>query len=185
VLDIVINIAGNDLLGNGRVFHFIYGSGFVFKFLIDLKEVGHFVEDVLRQLFDVVIHIVVRVIKRYSNDLIVSVAVIEHTDDTDGVALDEGEGDQGLRTKDENIEWVIIVGIGTGDEAVVRRVMSRSIENAVHSDQAGLLIELILDLTSLTDLNDCIEAVGTDPFGTDIVPDIDHDDTSAVVSIKS
>ena len=50
--------------------------------------------------------------------------------------------------------------------------MSRGIEDAVHLDEAGLLVKLILYLASLTDLNDCIEAIRAYPLGTDIMPDV-------------
>jgi dihydroxyacetone kinase DhaKLM complex PTS-EIIA-like component DhaM len=51
-----------------------------------------------------------------------------------------------------------------GDEAVVVGVDHRGVEHAVHKEQAGNLVQLILDLGSAGDLNHCMQGMQQVPL---------------------
>ena len=118
-----VDAAFNDLYCIVLALDFIYDGLFALEGLVDSEEVRHFVKNVLRKFGNVLVGIVCRVVERYCDYLIVKCAVVEHRNYADRVAFYECERFDRLGAEDENVEWVAVVGIGTGDKAVVCRVV--------------------------------------------------------------
>ena len=127
----------------------LYGlaTGFlVFKRLVDAEEVPHFVKNVLRQLVDALVLVVGRVAERDRDDFFVVSAVVDHRNDADGVAAHQRHRLNRLRAEDENVQRVVVVAVGARNEAVIRRIVRRGVENAVKPQQSALLVQFVFFL---------------------------------------
>ncbi len=99
-------------------------------------------------------------------------AVIYHGNYANGVTTHQGEGFNLLGAKDKHIQGVLIVTVGTGDKAVICRVVGRGIQDAVQHDKAGFLIQLVLFLAALFNFHNSNKIVRGNPFGVNIMPNI-------------
>ena len=68
--------------------HFIYSSGFIFQIFIYTKEMAHFIKNVLRQLINISLLIIIRIIKRYCYDLFIMTTIIDHRNYADRISPD-------------------------------------------------------------------------------------------------
>lgn len=59
----------------------------ILKLLINSEEVRHFIENMLRELADIGIRIISRIVERDSDDLVIGRTVVDHGDYSDGVAF--------------------------------------------------------------------------------------------------
>ena len=90
-LHISVNAALDDLQCNLTACNFLNASYLVLQLLVNLEEVGHFVEDMLRQLLNVLESVVGWVVEWDSDDLLIVLAAVYHADYTDWVAANQGQ----------------------------------------------------------------------------------------------
>ena len=109
-----------------------------------------------------------------AENLVVLVSGVDHPHDSDGPALGEGSGDDGLAADDENIERVAVEGDGPGDESVVPGVCGGGGEDPVDCDESRLLVDLVFHLASFGDLDECNELLGGDPRIGHGINDVGH-----------
>ena len=72
----------------------------------------------------------------------------------------------------------VVVGVGSGDESVICRIVGRGVEYPVHFYEACFLVKLILDLATFANLDNCIEIVRAYSFRAYVMPDIFHKSNS-------
>ena len=156
-------VAVGDLL-DGRLL--------VLERFIDFKEVHHLIEDVLGQFLDVVIVVVGGISVRDRDDLFVERTAVDHLDDPDGIAVDEGHGIDDLAREHEHVQGVAVLGKRARDKPVVGGIDGGSEENAVELQKPRLLVQFILCLTALGDLNERFKGFFGDAFFGNVVPDV-------------
>src|SRR5690625_323696 len=100
-----------------------------------------------------------RVVDGDSEDLLIEPLLITHLEDTEGTDRHQtaGEGRDGHH--DQHIEGVIIVGQGPRDETIVARVIDRTIEEAVETEETSLLVQLVLVPAPARDLDHRIQLI--------------------------
>ena len=126
----------------------------------------------LGQLGDVMIGIVGRILKRDGDDLFVHAALILHRQNADGIALHKAQRTDGLGAKHKNVQRVAVLRPGTGDEAVVRRIVGGGIKDTVKAQRTGFLVHFVLILGALLDLDDREEILRSDAGGSNIMPKV-------------
>ena len=90
----------------------------------------------------------------------------------DRIASYQCERHELFRAEHENVKRVVVVREGSWDKSVVSGIMGGSIEDTVHYYETRLLVQLVFDLTSLADLDNSDEIIGTYSFWTDLMPNI-------------
>ena len=143
--------------------------------LVDGEEVLDLLSDVLGELGDVGDSLVDGVLGEDAEDLVVLVAGVDHPHDSDGPALGEGSGDDGLAADDEHVEGVAVEGDGPGDESVVPGVCGGGGEDPVDRDESGLLVDLVFHLAAFGDLDESDELLGGDPRVGHGIHDVRHE----------
>ncbi|MPN33203.1 hypothetical protein SDC9_180687 [bioreactor metagenome] len=93
----------DNLPGPFCILYFVYHSFFIFQILIDGKEVAHLREDMSRQLVDILIGAIGRIIEGNGNDLFVQLAGIQHIHYSDRVAANHAQGMDGFAAKNQYI----------------------------------------------------------------------------------
>jgi hypothetical protein len=81
-----------------------------------------FRQPVRRQLRDVGKALVLGVIGVHRDDLVVTLALVEHAHDTNGARSQEAHGDDGLLHEHQHINGIAVLAQRLGHEAVVVRV---------------------------------------------------------------
>src|SRR6266566_1679234 len=99
-----------------------------FQILVDMEEVLHFLQIMLRKVGDVEVLVVVRVVARHRENLVVRFSTIEHLEHTEGTAVDLTSGKGGLVDVHENIQWIPIFVQRTRNESVITRIVDGGIE---------------------------------------------------------
>lgn len=143
----------NDLDGRFPSLHLARNGLLILQGFIDRKEMLHLVENVGRQILDILILIIGRIGKGDRDDLFIPPSVVQHIDVPDRVAPHQGQRLQGFGAKHQNVQGIVIVTVGAGNKAVVCGIVGRGIQHPIQHDQTGLLIQFILFLASLRDLN--------------------------------
>src|SRR5580698_10400004 len=108
--------------------------------------------------FDVVAEL--GIVRRDGDDFVVAGAGIDHRHEADGASLDERERLDGLLAKNEDIERIVVFGVGLRDEAVVRGIENRGVDDAIDFEQTGGFVELVFYVGAERDLDDGGEVAG-------------------------
>ena len=108
------------------------------------------------------------------DDFMVRLAAIDHRHEADGAGVNDGERDDGFLAEHEDIERVIVFGERLRNEAVVRGIVDRRVENAVEFDEAARFVEFILHARSERDLDDAVEFLRELVAGSYVVPGMNH-----------
>jgi len=66
------------------------------------------------------------------DDFVVAGAGVDHGHDADGAGFDKCEGLNGLLAENEDVEGIVVFGIGLRDEAVVRGIKNGGVNDAIH-----------------------------------------------------
>ena len=90
----------------------------------------------------------------HRDDLVVDALLVAHPHHADGARLDDRQRVDRLLAEHQRIERVAVVAERARDEAVVGRIVHGAVEHAIESQEAGLLVQLVLVLASLRDLDD-------------------------------
>lgn len=117
------------------------------------------------------------VVDEYGDDFVVWLAFVEHGHDADGSGFADAEGGDRLGAEYEDIEGVVVFGVGLGDEAVGGGVVDGAGEYAVEAEHACCFIELVFVGRTFRDLDDRAEVLGEVEVldtGSYIVPWVDH-----------
>ena len=117
----------------------IDGGILVFKALIYREEMPHFLKNVRRELVNIGILIIIRVVIRDGDDLFIVTTVVDHRDHTDRERAAQGQRLQRLGAKQQHIQRVVIIAVGARNKAVVGGIVGRGIQNTVEDDKPGFL----------------------------------------------
>ncbi len=145
-----------------------------FEVLVDMEEVLHFPQIMLRNVGDVEVLVVIRVVSWDCQDLVVGFPTIEHPQHPQWPAVDLASGKRRLVQVDEHIEWIAILVQGARNETIVTRIVDRGIEHPIETDHPARLVELVLVATAARNLDDRGDVVGGMYSSGQLVPEIDH-----------
>ena len=171
-LDVVVEGLLNDAERVLARAHLVDGGFLVLKILVYREEVAHLLEDMLRELVDVVVHIVVRVVEGNRNYLLVVSAVVYHRDDTYRIGAYKGHRLDRLGADEKHVKRVSVITVGAGDKAVICRIVGGRVKNSVENEEARLLVELVLFLAALGYFYDADKVGGGYSFRRYVVPDV-------------
>ena len=87
----------------------VYGCCFVFKFLINCEKMCHFIKYVLWKLLDILVHIVIRIVEGYSDDLLIVMTVVQHSDNSDRIASYQRKRHELFRAEHENVQRIVVI----------------------------------------------------------------------------
>ena len=113
-----------------------------------------------RQFAGVAETVVLRIIDGHGKYFVVLLAAVDHRHQADGSRLHQRQRRHGFLTKDQHVERIIVLGQRLWDKAVIRGVVDRRVKNAIQPQQAGFLVQLVLDAGTHRDFNDGSELAG-------------------------
>jgi len=127
-----------------------------FQILIYGEEVGHFGQEVLWDIGDLLVISVERVRSGDGENLVVRLLTIQHPEDPNGAGLDDAARKTGRSNHNQDIEGVAVFREGLGYEAIVAGVMDGRVKNPVELNGARLCVILIFVSGTLRHLDDDI-----------------------------
>src|SRR5882672_2305462 len=77
--------------------------------LVDMEEMLHFLQIVLRKISDIEVFVIVRVVTRHREDLVVRLAPVAHSEHAKWTAINLAAGKRRLVDTDENVQRVAIL----------------------------------------------------------------------------
>jgi hypothetical protein len=110
----------------------------------------------------------------YRNNLVVGCAGVDHGHDADGAGFDERQRLNGLLAEDQDVERIVVFGVGLRNESVVGRIEDGGVDDAVHFEQAGGLIQFVLDVGAEGNFDDRLEVARDILAGRNVMPSVDH-----------
>ncbi len=125
--------------------------------LVDVEEVLDLVEQPLRQVGEVVHHVVGRVVRGHAEDLGVGALLVLHPEHADRAHLDPAAREGRVLEEHEHVERVAVEGEGVGHEAVVRGIDRGGEEPPVEPDHVLVVVVLVLVAAPPRDLDDDVE----------------------------
>ena len=135
----------------------VHLDGLALELLVVLEEPPQHRQPVRRHLGRFAVAVELGSSRRDGDDLVVLLARVDHRHQADRAGVDERERDDRLLAQHQHVERVVVLGERLRDEAVVGRVVDGGVEDAVELEQAGLLVELVLDAGAERDLDDRVE----------------------------
>jgi len=147
---------------------------FAFELLVVLEETLQDEHAVRRKVasFDVLAKF--GVVGGHGDDFVVAGAAVDHGHDADGAGFDEGKRLDGFLAEDEDVERVVVFGVGLRDEAVVGGIEDRGVNDAVNFEQTGGFVEFVFYVGTEGDFDDGLEIAGELLAGGNIVPCMHH-----------
>ena len=146
----------------------------VLQALINLEEMHDLVAVVRRNLVNIVVIIPVRILERDSDDFIVNLIVVNHSDNADRIAVHLDHRVKRFTAQHKHIQRIAVVRIGARDKAVIGRIMRRGIQNTIQPQQTGLLVQLVLFLAACRNLDNRREALRRYAARVNVMPDVHH-----------
>src|SRR5688572_27589014 len=154
-----------------------------FEILVDMEEVLHLLQIMLRKVGNVEVPMVVRVVARHREDLVVGLTTVEHFQDPERAAVDLAPWKRRLVDPHQHVERIPVFVKRAGNETVVARVVHGGIQHAVETDQPRPLVELVLVAAAARDLDDRRDLLRRMNAGGEIVPRVDHVVTRSIVPL--
>jgi hypothetical protein len=145
-----------------------------FQLLVVLEEHLQLRQPVLRQVVEVVIVAVLRVVAVDADDLLVALALVHQRQHADRLGAQDRQRRHRLLHQHQHVQRVAVVAQRLRDEAVVGGVEHRAVQHAVDAQEAGVLVQLVLDLAPLGDLDHGLEPLRGVRAHVDIVPCMRH-----------
>ena len=170
--DVSVNALFNDNDSLVSALDLINGSLLALQLLVNTEEVRHFIKNMSRKLTDIVVAVVGGVIERDSDDLVIGRTVVYHRNNADRIALNQRQRINRFGAKHQNVQRVAVLGICSGDKAVVCGLVSGGIKHTVEHKKTRLFVQLIFHFAALFDLNDRKEIVFRDSVGVNIMPNV-------------
>src|SRR6266566_1390282 len=96
-----------------------------FQVLVDMEEVLHFLQIMLRKVGDVEVLVVIRIVTRYRQDLVIGLTAVEHLENAEGSTVDLAPGECGLVDVNEHVQRVAVLVQCARNENVIPRIMDR------------------------------------------------------------
>src|ERR1700693_3668200 len=93
------------------------------QILVDMEEVLHFLQIMLREIGDVEVLVVIRVVTRHRQNLVVGLPAVEHLEHAERPAVDLATRKGRLIDADENVQRITIFVQGARDESVVAGIV--------------------------------------------------------------
>ena len=112
------------------------------------------------------------------DDFVIGGAAVDHGHNADSASFDEGEGLNRFLAKNENVQRVIVFGIGLRDEAVVCGIEDGGMDDAIDFEQAGRLIEFVFEIGTERNFDNGLEIAGDIFAGRNVVPRVDQEFSS-------
>src|SRR5580704_5616783 len=117
------------------------------------------------------------------NDSIVACAGIDHGHEANGARFDEGERLHRLLAENEYIEWIVVLGVLLGNEAVVCGIEDCGMDDAIHFQQATGFVQFVLDVGTERDFDDRLKIAGKFISWRNVMPGVEHQGTSFIMGI--
>ena len=149
-------------------------DGLAFEVLVVLEEALKLALAVTGQLIDVGVGGVLGIVDVDGDDLLVALAFVEHVEDADRPSAKDAHGHHRLLHPHQDVEGVVVLTEGLGDEAVVGRIDHRRVQDAIDLQEPGGLVELVLDLAALGDLDQRPQLAGCVGADVHVVPGMAH-----------
>jgi len=127
---------------------------FAFELLVILEEAAKDEKAMRGEIagFDVIAEF--GVARGDGDNFVVAGAGVNHGHDADGAGFDERERLNGLLAENEDVEGIVVFGVGLRDEAVVRGIKNGGVDDAVHLEEAGLFVEFVFDVRTEGNFDD-------------------------------
>src|SRR5689334_11653108 len=122
--------------------------------LVDMEEMLHFTQIMLRKIRDVEELVVVRVVTRHRKNFVIRLAAIQHLEHAQRPAIDLAAGERRLVDVHENVEWITVVVQSSRDKPVIAGIVHRRVQHAIEPNHSGRLVELILVATTSGNFDD-------------------------------
>ena len=110
------------------------------------------------------------------DDFVVAGAGVDHGHDADGAGLDERERLNGFLAENEDVEGIVVFGVGLRDEAVVRGIKNGGVDDTIHADEAGFFVEFVFYVRPERNFDDGQKVAGDFGAGRNVVPCVDQSD---------
>ena len=68
--------------------------------------------------------VVVGIIEWHCDDLLVILTIVQHGNHADGIGPHQCQRLHRLRTQQKHVQWIPVISVGTGDKAIIGRVVS-------------------------------------------------------------
>ena len=88
--------------------------------------------------------------------------------------MNQREWDDRFLAEDQHVHRIVILRQRLRNEAVIRRVIDRRIEDTIELDQAAGFIQLVFDARSEWNLDDAVKLQGDSLAGSHVVPRMNH-----------
>jgi hypothetical protein len=158
-------------VGGANVF---YLDLFAFELLVVLEEAPKYEHAVRGKVAGFDVFAEFGVVGGYGDDFVVAGAGVDHGHYTDGAGFDEGERLDRFLAEDEDVERVVVFGVGLRDEAVVGGIEDGGVDDAVDLEEAGGFVEFVFDVGAEGNFDYGLEIAGEFLAGGNVVPCMHH-----------
>src|SRR6202171_1252008 len=153
------------------------------EILVDMEEMLHFPQIMLRKIGNVEVLMVIRVVAGHGNDLVVGLAAIEHLEHAKRPAVDLTSRKRGLIDADEDVQRIAVLMQGARNEPVVAGIVHGGVQNTVEPDQPRLLVQLVFVAAATGYLDERGHQLGRMNSRRQVVPRVDHVVTRSIVPL--
>jgi|SRR5258706_2346391 len=149
---------------------------FAFELLVILKKTPQDEEAMRWKIAGLDVIAELGIARSDGDNFVVAGAGVDHGHDADGAGFDEREWLNGFLAENKDVEGIVVFGIGLRDKAVVRGVENGGVDDAVHFEEAGFLVEFVFDIRTERDFDDCLEIARYFGTGRNVVPCVEQSD---------
>src|SRR5690242_11889354 len=148
-----IDRVSNYALGIGAPAKAIDLHGLLLEHLVVQEESFELAQSMWRQLTDVRVVLVLRIVDVHGDDLVILALLVAHREHADRARAQDTERQHRLLTEYQHVERVAVVAVRLWQEAVIRRVVHGGVEDAIDREQPRALVELVLHLGAFRNLD--------------------------------
>src|ERR1700738_3748037 len=153
------------------------------EILVDMEEMLHFPQIMLRKIGNVEILVVIRIVAGDGDDLVVRLPAIEHLEHSQRPAIDLTTRKRRLIDADENVERIAVLVQGARNESVVAGIVHGRVQNPIEPDEPGLLVQLVLVAAATGYFDEGRHQLGRMNSSRQVVPRVDHVVTRSIVPL--
>src|SRR5260370_5344368 len=157
---------------------------FALELFVVLEETFQYEQPMARQIPRFQIFAEFRIVGGDGDNFVVGGAGVHHGHNADGAGFDESQRLHSLLAEDQNIERIVVFGVGLRDEAIVRRIKNGRVNDAVNFKQPGGLVQFVFDVGAERNFNDRPKIARNILTGGNVMPSVNHSHSPRESTLK-
>src|ERR1700732_2918512 len=174
LLAVAVQSVLDDGIRFGCCLDLVHLDRFSLQLFVVLKKAAQHDQPVRRHFRRFAVGVELRIFGGDGDDLVIFLPRVDHGHESDGARVDDSQRHDGFLAQHQHIKRIVVLGKSLRNEAIVRGIVDRRVQDAVEVDQASGLVQFVFHAGAEGNLDDGVELLRKLAAGSYVMPRMNH-----------